>query len=307
MTQSPPAGSLRIVGRAVVKFLLRALQVSAALHDGNLLASVIFLALSQAEAEKGGRNSNAKRPISVRSIAISLDIPYETARRQLAGLAARGLCERRDKLGYVTSDSASARSFQRRHYRRNAAAFIDMLREMKSVGFNFRDVLGGTARQRAGLRGAGAAVEIERIAGGLILRFVEAGMAPHGRNLDRAAVFVAIGAANTQALWQDPALSRAYSETVPPDTLRRPVSAREVARMLSMPAETARRYVNALLRDGVCEKVGDRGVIVPGRIHQRADMVAIGVVYVTRLAQALVELERAGIDAAALESGSGKS
>ena len=81
-------------------------------------------------------------------------------------------------------------------------------------------------------------------------------------------IFAAIMQANVRPISNDPKLGKAYGQldTIPPDEMRWPVSVNALAESLKIPYETTRRHVNKLIKDGVCVKVANRGVIVPARV-----------------------------------------
>jgi DeoR/GlpR family transcriptional regulator of sugar metabolism len=57
----------------------------------------------------------------------------------------------------------------------------------------------------------------------------------------------------------------AVAEGTPPDEMRQPVSVYALAKSLSMPYETTRRYVARLVEEGLCIKVVG-GILVPGSV-----------------------------------------
>ena len=83
-------------------------------------------------------------------------------------------------------------------------------------------------------------------------------------DLIRGVIWVAINSGNTGHLMDDAALDRQFGDegTPTPEDIRRPVSRLAVANSLSMPYETARRHINALVRDGWCVEVPGKGVLV---------------------------------------------
>jgi len=108
-----------------------------------------------------------------------------------------------------------------------------------------------------------------------ILRSIDLMTKVVGGDLVKGLIFLAIVQANTQHMLTDEHLAQAYSEAdeMPPDDNRRPVSVHALSVSLGIPYETTRRYVNKLLADGYCQRVR-RGLVVPGDVLSRPEMVA---------------------------------
>lgn len=83
-------------------------------------------------------------------------------------------------------------------------------------------------------------------------------------DLTRGLVLAAMLDANLRHLRHYTTQSRRFGglHAVPPDEERKPISVSALARSLNMPYETVRRQVGKLIDTGVCERVGDEGVIV---------------------------------------------
>lgn len=80
----------------------------------------------------------------------------------------------------------------------------------------------------------------------------------------RGVIFLAIVDANTRHIRPADPVSQAYANTNDdvPDALRRPISVHALALELSLPYETTRRHVNALIEQNLCRR-SDSGVFVP--------------------------------------------
>jgi len=90
-----------------------------------------------------------------------------------------------------------------------------------------------------------------RLAGEFFVRGVEILARAHDGDLLRGIIFTAIAVAN--------------GETAPVDgagATRRPVSVMSIAGSIGVPYETTRRYVNILVREGMCVRMGRSGVVV---------------------------------------------
>lgn len=101
-----------------------------------------------------------------------------------------------------------------------------------------------------------------RLAGEFFVRGVEIVARAHGGDLLRGIIFTAIAVANGEAT------------PVTGGGERRPVSVMSIAHSIGVPYETTRRYVNMLVAEGLCERDGRRGVIVPEKALLRPEMEA---------------------------------
>lgn len=101
-----------------------------------------------------------------------------------------------------------------------------------------------------------------RLAGEFFVRGVEIVARAHGGDLLRGIIFTAIAVANGEAA------------PVTGGGERRPVSVMSIAHSIGVPYETTRRYVNMLVAEGLCERDGRRGVIVPEDALSRPEMAA---------------------------------
>lgn len=91
----------------------------------------------------------------------------------------------------------------------------------------------------------------------------------------RGVIFLAIVDANTRHLRPSDPVARSFSATRDsvPDEIRRPVSVHALALDLSLPYETTRRHVNALIEQGLCQRV-EAGILVRAEVLDRDGMVA---------------------------------
>jgi biotin operon repressor len=96
---------------------------------------------------------------------------------------------------------------------------------------------------------------------------------------------------NVRALNADPVLTLQYANfmPVPPASVRMPVSLRRLARVLEMPLETVRRYVQQLELMGFVARTGN-GYIVPGETLVSYDMAIAQAVAVARLGAEVTQL-----------------
>lgn len=150
---SVPAGTegVRVAARLGSDYFLRSLSLLQGLGWGDLMTSLVCMAILQAnvghlDAPGGpGRQfadgdprppDDVRRPVSVLAVAANLGIPYETARRHVAKLIKAGLCVRVSggvMMPAEAMDTPAHREVQRanvanlrRLYRNLAAAGLDM-------------------------------------------------------------------------------------------------------------------------------------------------------------------------------------
>ena len=90
-----------------------------------------------------------------------------------------------------------------------------------------------------------------RLAGEFFVRGVEIIARAHDGDLLKGIIFTAIAVANSGG-------ATAATLNQPP----RPVSVMSVASSIGVPYETTRRYVNLLVSEGLCERIGRSGVVV---------------------------------------------
>lgn len=90
-----------------------------------------------------------------------------------------------------------------------------------------------------------------RLAGEFFIRGVEILARAHDGDLIKGIIFTAIAVANSESA---PVAANASEP--------RPVSVMSVSSSIGIPYETTRRYVNLLVDQGLCTRMGRRGVVV---------------------------------------------
>lgn len=90
-----------------------------------------------------------------------------------------------------------------------------------------------------------------RLAGEFFIRGVEIIARAHDGDLVRGIIFTAIAVANSES-----------APVASAETNLRPVSVMSIASSIGVPYETTRRYVNLLVAEGLCERMGRSGVVV---------------------------------------------
>lgn len=89
---------------------------------------------------------------------------------------------------------------------------------------------------------------------------------PFAGEIMLAAVFAAISQGSVRHLNNPLKPNPLAPDGVFPDGMRRAVTVASVARSLTLPRETTRRYVRRLVEMGYCQQVGARGVLVTSEV-----------------------------------------
>jgi hypothetical protein len=228
-----------------------------------------------------------RRPVSVLSVAGMLGLPFETVRRRVAGLKAKGVClhvdgglmvPARHIAGEVTAGAMQAS--------------YELLREvyfrLRAVGFFHADPL-PAARPEAPPAPVRAAI---RLSADYFLRM----MPPMQEKLGGVVngfILMEILRQNTLAFGDDRG-QFATGDAPPfvPDDLKVPAPVYRVAEALRLPKETVRRRVHAMAAEGLCQPL-TRGVIIPMGALTRpglADVMGFIVTELRRLYRALAEV-----------------
>lgn len=105
------------------------------------------------------------------------------------------------------------------------------------------------------------------------LRTLDIAKAAHGGDAMQAIIFTTLWSANVNQ-----ARARGgYAEGLLPDELRRPVTVARLAQLVGAPTETVRRHVVRMVDEGLCTRMGRKGVVVNSDVFLRADMLeAVG-------------------------------
>lgn len=270
-------------------------------HDGDFIRGAIYLAIAQATRPAGTTAYPTERcvvrGVSVRAIAQSLGLAYETTRRKAAELEALGLCHRVGD-GLVANPAA----FQGDAYRQDCdltrLGLDRLFSELRAIGFDL-GVLDGVSARMGGLRVPADPTEAAAaLVGDFLLRVLEGGAEPHGSMID-ALVAVAMMISNAELLTLDPELAWKYAgaETPPPDELRRPVPLTQLAGRLGLVHETVRRRVKRFVALGWATR-GRGGYLFSMARQQDPEIMRTGLVVSQRFLQLLQALRSLGIDPA---------
>lgn len=281
----------RLILRCVLEFLLDECRSLILTHEGSITRAAVHLAVAQASRS---RPAGASGAISVRAVAQSLDLAYETTRRQVGALEAAGLLlARAGESGVRIADEGPRPQIGRARGR--LAALRALVADLKGLNFEFDPGPLGPSIEDDVL-----AVQLSDLLDAFILRVLEAGVEPYGSILD-AVIYSALVVANAEAITYDPELAATYawSDSPPPDELRRPATVTELAERLGMPHETVRRRIVRHQALGWADRV--RGGYLSAMSRQQAPDVMLGSqIIVQRFLQLIRAARQMGLDIEAI-------
>ncbi|MDO9223739.1 MAG: hypothetical protein Q7U20_08530 [Caulobacter sp.] len=273
-------------------------------HDGDFLRAVVYMASIQASRAplRGEGNPEPARVFSVRAIAQSMAIPYETTRRKIAELEAAGLARRVGSRGYTVAPAVFEGEAYRAECDATWRALQRLIIDLRALNFDFSAFAGGSSL--TAVRDLGQA-DLADAAAVLVndfqLRVLETGIQPHGSMLD-AAIISTLILTNAELLTHDPELAQQYSgaATPPPDHLRKPATITEVATALGLTHETVRRRFNRYCQLGWARRVTGGYLMTVERL-QDPDVLNGGLMISQRFLQLLQSLRLLGVNPATLQ------
>ncbi|WP_422002085.1 hypothetical protein [Reyranella sp.] len=239
------------VTRVSTEFHLRGLDLLTRVQD-DIIDSLIVVTLVRDQMTPPRRE-----PVSVRELSRALDMPAETVRRRVLGLARSGQCVVTDDGVSVPPAVLRGRSvttFLRKIYV-NAVRLLADLTRIEVAAF-----ASSSRRSVEAGRLAPEQTAIAIAATGLLLAGIRALRTFWGGDLMRGLIYTAIWTANVKHVTNSTPAAHRISL---PDSLRVPVSVSAIARSLRLPYETVRRHADSLVQEGICIRAGRRGLYVP--------------------------------------------
>lgn len=271
-THNDRADTVRLVARHSTEILLaRYKQWQPLMPQGRFALFVFDLILVTSMAHRPFREKDtgrwlgledaaiSGRPISATAIARSMQISHTTVRRRATEMVDAGLLEQ-CATGFRVAPVFFARPEIGEILADDARSLMQILEMMANGGY----------RPAAAALAAGCAAlppgVVERVHLSFGLRTVENYTQLYG-DTTAGTIILGVLAANTRHLIDDPALAQLYAaeDALPPDSVRKPIALRPLAKAIDMPFETVRRRVNALVAEGMMTWKDD-GVIVPARV-----------------------------------------
>ncbi|MDP1738978.1 MAG: helix-turn-helix domain-containing protein [Caulobacter sp.] len=244
----------RVITRCILNLILDEIARLTEHNGGDFVRAAVELSIMQATRPADGMTADAARAISVRAIATSLGIPYESCRRKVRELEAAGRCRRvgPTRVAIVTEAIAGPA------YNAQCAERWNNLRgylvELTAIGFDFGPFsqVSPQIAVRAPTRVQGIAALIDNF----ILRLIEARVSTDDSITD-SAIITAMMSMNAQPMRHDHDLAWKYagSETPPPDSARAPVTIAMLARRLRMSEDSIGRRVNLYVKRGWVRRV----------------------------------------------------
>ncbi|HYE46539.1 MAG TPA: hypothetical protein VEA44_12295 [Caulobacter sp.] len=275
----------RLIFRCASDYMLDEAGVLAARHEGDFVRAITWLAMLQV-------GDGEQRPISVRALSRSLNLPFETTRRKVRELEASGHCQ------LASGHRPMAMRLDPEAARADAARCIEgyqrLMAAMETLGMGPEVFLAGPPPPPAADQAA-AQMAAHRLIQGFLLRTLEAGTHPHG-SMVNALIFVGLMSANAAAITNDPLLARRYAgaDTPPPDSLRPPARPRQIAERLCLPYEIVRRRLLHFVERGWVEKVGGGYRCRVERMQEPA-LLAAGLAICQRFAQLVQAVAGVGL------------
>jgi DNA-binding Lrp family transcriptional regulator len=265
------AAIARAVTRCSGDYVLRFLRLL--FGSGDIRDAVVALAIAAAntahlEASGGGWRyaaveapppDEARRPVTVLSVAEALRLPFETTRRRVGRLLRSGACVR-DRGGIIVPTA-----FLTRHQPSRALTNIgyvrEFVRDLETAGLAEAATVAGILP--APEESAAVARSVTRLSARYTLSTLQLLIDTYG-DVRTGIVAQTIVTANTTHLAAEMNEASRYAGIgeLPPDEVRKPVSVVALARLLGLPYETTRAQVQRLIAAGVCTRVAG-GVIVP--------------------------------------------
>jgi DNA-binding Lrp family transcriptional regulator len=250
----------RVIGDLSLDFLVDVAGVGVA--DLDSADALLVMAINQANIlpltqDPGARRrygdlsapapDNERRPVSISAMALSLGLPFETARRHVHRLAAQGVCAIEDRGVIVPAAFLSSPAY--------LASVMQAYARLRTFHDDLRSL--GLLRPLPApafpTEGEGLMRGAARLVSDYLLR-VAAGVVRVAGDRMSALALLGAAAGGTEA----PTLTG--DGQVRPG-VRRPVRPAELARRLRLPAETTRRQLLRLVEEGVVART-DLGFMV---------------------------------------------
>lgn len=295
-------GEVRLLSRLSIDFLL---DLIAAGRDGrHVLDALILTAIVQANVAEISRHADLqvafaeaeapppdhmRRPISVNALAASLGQPFETIRRRVRRLLDDGLCVAAD--GGVIVPTAVLT-----HPRYLTNGFVAYER-VRAFYYQLVDLelLGPLPAPSVSLPAGSFPVRaLARLTSDYVLRIVET-LPALADDLLSALIILEVFRANVAEFPMHPTGGDGLKATdMAPEAIRIPVSAQAVAARLGAPAETVRRRVQRLLKEGRLEQQRG-GLLAPVKVLAAPEIRAVMTSHTATLERYLSSLSRLGV------------
>lgn len=134
----------RAATRVATDYILRWVEIANEVHGSDLLYALVFTTLWAGNIShiRGSLYTeiddippdHERRPLTVRQVADSLGLPYETVRRRFVEMLEKGMAQRVGREGFIVPSSALARPEVVQGLRRSHISLTRFLKELKTIG-----------------------------------------------------------------------------------------------------------------------------------------------------------------------------
>jgi hypothetical protein len=134
----------RAATRYATDYILRWVEIATEVHGSDLLYALVFTTLWAGNCShiRGPVYSEVddippdheRRPLTVRQVADSLGLPYETVRRRFVEMLDKGMAQRVGREGFIVPQAALARPEVVQGLKRSHISLTRFLKELKSIG-----------------------------------------------------------------------------------------------------------------------------------------------------------------------------
>lgn len=244
----------RVISRSISHLTLDEVARLTKRGDGDYVRSLIELSIKQATRAITDSPGVANRSISVRAVAASIGIPYETCRRKVRDLEDAGLCVRvgpnrvATPLGLLETqayqDECDARWRSLRVY----------LVELRDIGFDYSQF--GRVSPQHVVRAPSLSRSIAELIDDYMLRLVDA-VPDKGASILDNNIIVTVSGMNGEPIRRNRDLTWTYpaTDTPPPDHLRAPVTIAMIARRLHLSEDIVGRRLRLYVQRGTIRRV----------------------------------------------------
>jgi len=134
----------RAATRYATDYILRWVEIATEVHGSDLLYALVFTTLWAGNCShiRGSVYAEVddippdheRRPLTVRQVADSLGLPYETVRRRFVEMLDKGMAKRVGREGFIVPAAALARPEVVQGLKRSHISLTRFLKELKSIG-----------------------------------------------------------------------------------------------------------------------------------------------------------------------------
>lgn len=248
------------------------------------------LARPAASATDSTLQLDMRQPVSAYVLARMLDLPYETVRRAVEVLRAKGLVTRAEA-GLTIPPSRQSPDVITEQARLGWNAAIDLLSQLGSSGVPLPAPQSEPAYD--------VQVRAARLAVAHFLASLGALRRALGVDVVTTFLFLAINRANFSGVLniESGKIRSAGPAALLPDDQRQPISAFALARNFGTPHETVRRHIAKLIAAELCDRRPDGGIIVPARVLESDRLRRAGEAAAAILNEHLERLAEIGLSA----------